>query len=213
MPSSLTALIAGLMPAFLLRSIFLSAVSLLFVGAVARAQVLDDAWEGRQQAAAFFQASLEKERRPSDWAGVIRELERCIELSPEPSWEASIPDGSGRWRRHYLPYFFLGRAYYEHEDCEGAVKWLSVALTKGEVCKSKVGDKASLEKLLAKCEQKGVALGEQELSARDLVRGECSKVQLSQLETRLALQSVGSAIGPLVPPSTSDSRFAKGPEP
>ena len=143
----------------------------------ALAQVLDAAWDGRQQAAQFFQASLEKERRPADWPGAIRELEKCIELSPEPSWEASIQDGSGRWRRHYLPYYYLGRAYWGQGDCDNAVEWLSTSLAKGEVCKSKQGDTRELEKLLVKCEQKGVAPPQ---AARELVRAECSKVEVAQ---------------------------------
>ena len=144
----------------------------------AAAQVLDAAWDGRQQAAQFFQASLEKERRPADWPGAIRELEKCIELSPEPSWEASIQDGSGRWRRHYLPYYYLGRAYWGQGDCASAVEWLSTSLAKGEVCKSKQGDTRELEKLLVKCEQKGVAPPQ---SARELVRSECAKVAVARL--------------------------------
>lgn len=145
----------------------------------ASAQVLDAAWDGRQQAAGFFQASLEKERRPPDWPGAVRELEKCIEVSPEPSWEASIQDGSGRWRRHYLPYYYLGRAWWGQGDCEQAVKWLSTSLAKGEVCKSKQGDTRELEKLLVKCEQKGIAPSQ---AARDLVRSECSKVQTAWLD-------------------------------
>ena len=145
----------------------------------ATGQVLDAAWEGRQQAAGFFQASLEKERRPPDWEGAIRELEKCVEVSPEPSWEASIQDGSGRWRRHYLPYYYLGRAWWGRGDCEQAVKWLSTSLARGEVCKSKQGDTRELEKLLVKCEQKGVAPAQ---AARDLVRSECSKMQTAWLD-------------------------------
>ena len=145
----------------------------------AHGQILDAAWEGRQQAASFFQASAEKERKPPDWPGAIRELEKCIEVSPEPSWEASIQDGSGRWRRHYLPYYYLGRAYSSQGDCDNAVGWLSTALAKGEVCKSKQGDKRELEKLLVKCEQRGVAPPQ---PARDLVKSECSKVQMARVD-------------------------------
>ena len=148
----------------------------------AGAQVLDAAWDGRQQAASFFQASLEKERKPADWPGAIRELEKCIEVSPEPSWEASIQDGSGRWRRHYLPYYYLGRAYWGQGDCDQAVEWLSTSLAKGEVCKSKQGDTRELEKLLVKCEQKGVAPAQ---AARDLVRSECSKVETAWLDPEI----------------------------
>lgn len=141
-------------------------------------QILDATWNGREQAATFFQASLEKERRPADWTGAIAELEKCVELSPEPNWEASLQDGSGRWRRHYLPYYYLGRAWWGEGDCSKAVEWLSTALAKGEVCKSKQGELRELEKLLTKCEQKGVAAQQ---PARELVKSECSKVQLAWL--------------------------------
>ena len=154
----------------------------LAVSAPATGQVLDAAWDGRQQAATFFQASLDKERRPADWAGAIRELEKCIELSPEPSWEASIQDGSGRWRRHYLPYYYLGRAWWGQGDCARVVEWLSTALAKGEVCKSKQGDTRELEKLLVKCEQRGVAPPQ---SAREFVKSECSKVEVARLDEGL----------------------------
>lgn len=58
------------------------------------------------------------------------------------------------------------------------MEWLSTALAKGEVCKSKQGDTRELEKLLVKCEQRGVAPAE---PARDLVRSECSKVKTAWL--------------------------------
>lgn len=142
----------------------------------AAAQILDAAWAGREQAALPFTASLEKERQPADWAGARRELEKCIDISPEPSWAASIQDSSGRWRRHYLPYFYLGRAQWNAGDCTQAVASLSTSLAKGEICRSKQGELRELEKLLAKCEQRGAGPAQ---PARELVRSECERARLA----------------------------------
>lgn len=143
----------------------------------AAGQILDASWSGREQAAIAFKASLEKERRPPDWPGAVRELEKCLELSPEPSWEASIQDGSGRWRRHYLPYFYLGRAHWNAGDCEQAVASLSRSLAAGEVCRSKQGEVREIEKLLQKCEQRGTG---PDRPAKELVREECSRVATAE---------------------------------
>lgn len=140
-------------------------------------QVLDAAWQGREQAANFFHDSIEKERAPPDWAGSIKALEKSVELSPEPSWEASLVDGSGRWRRHYVPYYYLGLAHWGLGDCSTAVETLSTSLAKGEVCRCKQGERKNLEKVLTKCEQRGVPSAQ---PARDLVRSECSKVVVAQ---------------------------------
>ncbi len=146
-------------------------VPLLLMALPVASQVLDASWDGREQAAAFFQASLEKERQPADWSGVIHEIEKALKLSPEPSWESSIQDASGRWRRHYLPYFYLGRAHWMDGDCSLAVEILSTSLSKQEVCRSKQGEIRELQKLLVKCEQQGVV---SERSPKEFIRDQCS---------------------------------------
>ncbi len=142
----------------------------------ANGQILDDAWQGREEAARFLYNSMEKERNPPDWAGSIEELKSGIKLSPEPYQKASILD-SGRWVRHYLPYFYLGQAYFRQGDCPTAVEWLSTSLAKGEVCKGTRGEPKELEKWLVKCEQRGAAPAQ---PARELVRSECSKVVVAR---------------------------------
>ena len=64
------------------------------------------------------------------WQEAIDHLKAAIDLKPEPELNAHT---YGVWRKHYLPYFHLGVAYYNLGEYDLAEEYLGRSLENGTI--------------------------------------------------------------------------------
>ena len=109
--------------------------------------------QGEKDAA--FKAGVEA-RKNKQWPKVIAEMHRAIDENPKESTRRVgrvIFGGTD-----YLPYYFLGEAYFKSSDCLNAVLAWETSLEQG-VIRTRAEYFSELQKGNAACEAKGVLLG------------------------------------------------------
>jgi hypothetical protein len=105
---------------------------------------------------AAFKAGLSA-RDSRNWQEVAAHMRRAIEANPREETR-KVSRGVGRifgGGTEYLPYFFLGEALYNLQDCAGAVEAWSVSDAQGAV-KARPESVSAIAKGYAVCEAKGV---------------------------------------------------------
>jgi hypothetical protein len=124
--------------------IMLALVCVCAVPALAAAQ--DEAFKQGLQA-----------RGDKKWADVVRHMQNALKADSQESTRKVRSGFLGVQGMEYLPHFFLGEAYYNQQDCGGAVTEWSISEQQGAV-KSKPEFLGSIRVGFQACAAKGVLL-------------------------------------------------------
>ena len=95
------------------------------------------------------------------WQEAIDHLQAAIDLKPEPELNAHT---YGVWRKHYLPYFHLGVAYYNLGEYELAEEYLRRSLENGTI-RDNPESLSALESAIAAINERE-SISSQEMSTR-----------------------------------------------
>lgn len=104
---------------------------------------------------ASFKAGLDAQKQKR-WQEMAAHMRRAIQINPkEDSKKVGAVLGLGG--TEYLPYYFLGEALFNLQDCAGAVEAWSVSEQQG-VVRTRAESVAFMQKGYAECEAKGILL-------------------------------------------------------
>jgi len=124
-------------------SVMLALVCLCAIPSLAAAQ--DDAFKQGLQA-----------RGDKKWADVVRHMQNAVKADAQESTR-KVGSRLGVGGTEYLPHFFLGEAYYNQQDCGGAVTEWSISEQQGAV-KTKSEFLGAIRAGYQTCAAKGVLL-------------------------------------------------------
>jgi hypothetical protein len=135
------------------RTTALNVVALAFAAAVAMAPSTASAQGEKDEA---FKAGLDA-RKEKRWSAVVTEMRRAIQEDAKESARKVGRGFLGAGGTEYLPYYFLGEAYFRQNDCANAVVQWENSIKQG-VVRTKGEYFGELQKGNAQCEAKGVLL-------------------------------------------------------
>jgi hypothetical protein len=98
-------------------------------------------------------------RKDKQWSAVVTEMRRAIQEDAKESTRKVGRGFLGAGGTEYLPYYFLGEAYFRQNDCANAVVAWENSTRQG-VVRTKNEYFGELQKGSAQCEAKGVLLAE-----------------------------------------------------